>query len=110
MKAALKWHLADATTMPSCGEKRWTKASANPADVTCHFCLGILNLRCDEVLRHYHRLRWLPYRLHGKDVWASCDEKGRLCVESDNVVTVVYALPARDNKRYSAHYRNLVPR
>lgn len=92
----------------SCGQQaQFTTEDAEK--VTCKFCSGILTLR-HSYFAGCVRLQWLPHTLHGKKVWAACDQRGQLCVEPDDVVTIVYSLPARSTQRYSAHYRNLINR
>ncbi len=101
------------THLASCGAASCGQQSQFATDdlekVTCKFCLGILALR-NSYFAGCVRLQWLPYRLHNKAVWAACDQRGQLCVEPDDVVTIVYSLPARATSRYSAHYHNLVKR
>ena len=110
MKGLPKVHLYSRGVGASCGQGPSRTTDTNPLNVTCRFCRGILALRGNRFLRDCVQLQWLPYKLHGKDVFAQCDAQGRLCVEPDmpNRVAVVYST-LKCSKRYFADFNHLVP-
>ena len=111
MTLKLKAHFSSGHDFPSCSQPGVALCTDDPRLVTCRFCRGILALRGNRFLRDCVQLRWLPYKLHGKDVLAQCDAQGRLCVEPDMPyrVAVVYST-LKCSKRYFADFNHLVPR